>query len=45
MKDLIVFGAGVFVGIVLATVGFAGVLRIADKGIEKVKERSAELSR
>ena len=45
MKDFKIFAAGVLTGIILASVGSTGILRIADKGIEKVKEHSIEFSR
>ncbi len=36
------FIAGVIVGIVIATVGFSGVARMADKGVDKIKEVTIE---
>jgi len=36
------FIAGVIVGIVVATVGFSGIARMADKGIDKIKEVTVE---
>lgn len=33
---------GVIVGIVIATVGFSGIARMADKGVDKVKEVTLE---
>jgi hypothetical protein len=33
---------GVIFGIVIATVGFSGIARMADKGIDKVKEVTLE---
>jgi len=36
------FLAGVIVGIVIATVGFSGVARMADKGVDKIKEVTIE---
>ncbi len=36
------FIAGVIVGIVIATVGFSGIAKMADKGVEKVKEVTIE---
>jgi hypothetical protein len=38
------FFFGFITGIVVATVGFSGVLRIADKGVDYVRLRSAELA-
>jgi hypothetical protein len=35
-----VFLVGVVVGIVIATVGFSGVFRALDKGVDTVKETS-----
>jgi hypothetical protein len=36
------FIAGVIVGIVIATVGFSGIAKIADNGVNKVKEVTIE---
>lgn len=36
------FIAGVIVGIVIATVGFSGIAKIADKGVDKIKEVTVE---
>ena len=36
------FIAGVIVGIVIATVGFGGIAKMADKGVDKVKEITIE---
>lgn len=36
------FIAGVIVGIVIATVGFSGIARMADKGVDKIKEVTQE---
>lgn len=38
------FLVGVIVGIIIATVGFSGVTRMLDKGIETVKSHSQELA-
>lgn len=38
------FIGGVIVGLVIATVGFGGVARILDKGVETVKTKSQELA-
>jgi len=39
------FVVGVIVGIVIATVGFAGVARIMDRGVEVVQDQARNLSR
>jgi hypothetical protein len=39
---MINFIIGVIVGIVIATVGFSGIARMADKGVDKVKEVTLE---
>ena len=39
------FGAGVLVGIVISAVGISGIFRIIDKGVDKVKTKSAEFAR
>ena len=39
------FLVGVVVGIVLATVGFTGVFRVLDRGVDTVKEQTYKLSR
>jgi hypothetical protein len=36
------FIAGVIVGIVIATVGFSGIAKMADKGVDKIKEVTIE---
>ena len=36
------FLVGVVLGIVVATVGFSGIAKIADKGVDKVKEVTVE---
>jgi hypothetical protein len=33
---------GVIFGIVIATVGFSGIARMADKGVDKIKEVTQE---
>lgn len=38
------FLIGVVVGIVIATVGFSGITRMLDKGVETVKSHSQELA-
>ena len=37
------FLAGLLTGIVLATIGFTGVFRLLDKGVDSVKETSSRL--
>jgi hypothetical protein len=39
------FIAGTVFGLVLATVGFSGIARMLDKGVDKVKSESVELSK
>ena len=36
------FFAGFILGIVVATVGFSGIAKIADSGVEKVKQVTVE---
>ena len=36
------FILGVFVGIVIATIGFSGIARLLDRSVEKVKEVATE---
>lgn len=36
------FIVGVIVGIVIATVGFTGIARMADRGVDKIKEVTIE---
>jgi hypothetical protein len=36
------FIAGVIVGIVIATVGFSGIAKMADRGVDKIKEVTIE---
>lgn len=36
------FVLGVFVGIVIATIGFSGIARLLDRSVEKVKEVATE---
>jgi hypothetical protein len=36
------FILGIILGIVIATVGFSGIARMADKGVDKVKEVTLE---
>lgn len=36
------FIAGVIVGIVIATVGFSGIAKMADRGVDKIKEVTVE---
>lgn len=42
MRNLVI---GFVLGLIVATVGFTGVARILDKGVETVKEKSLEMSR
>ena len=42
MKNLII---GFVLGLVVATVGFSGVARLLDKGVETIKTQSQELAR
>lgn len=39
------FIAGTVFGLVLATVGFSGIARMLDKGVDTVKEKSVEMSK
>lgn len=39
------FLAGLFTGIILASIGFPGFFRVLDKGIDTVKETSHNLAR
>lgn len=39
------FIAGTIFGLILATVGFSGMARMLDKGVDTVKEKSVEMSR
>lgn len=41
MKGLLI---GFVLGLVVATVGFSGIARIADKGVVKIQEQSKELA-
>lgn len=40
-----VFVTGVIFGIVLSTVGFSGIAKILDKGVETIKSNSQEYSK
>lgn len=42
MKNFVI---GVIFGLVLATVGFGGIARIMDKGVETLKTQSSELAK
>lgn len=42
MKNLII---GFVLGLVVATVGFSGVARLLDKGVETIKTQSQELAK
>jgi hypothetical protein len=39
------FILGIIVGIVIASVGFSGVAKILDRGVEAVKNQTQELSK
>lgn len=39
------FIAGTIFGLVLATVGFSGIARMLDKGVESVKTHSQEMAK
>jgi len=39
------FVAGTVFGLVLATVGFSGIARIVDKGVDTVKTQSQEMAK
>ena len=39
------FFIGTVFGLVLATVGFSGIARMLDKGVDTVKEKSVEIAR
>ena len=39
------FILGTIFGLVLATVGFSGIARMLDNGVEKVKTQSVEMSK
>jgi hypothetical protein len=39
------FIAGTVFGLVLATVGFSGIARMLDKGVDTVKEKSVEIAK
>ena len=43
--DMKAFIAGTIFGLVLATVGFSGIARIMDKGVDSVKTQSTELAK
>lgn len=42
MKNLVI---GFVLGLVVATVGFSGVARLLDKGVETIKTQSQELAK
>ena len=42
MKNILI---GFVLGLVVATVGFSGVARLLDSGVEVVKEKSQELAK
>lgn len=39
------FILGTVFGLVLATVGFSGIVKMLDRGVETVKEKSVEITR
>jgi hypothetical protein len=39
------FIAGTIFGLILATVGFSGIARMLDRGVDTVKEKSVEMAR
>ena len=39
------FVAGFVLGVIVATIGFSGVARLLDSGVEVVKEKSQELAK
>jgi hypothetical protein len=39
------FVIGIVFGLVLATVGFSGIARMLDRGVDTVKEKSVEIAR
>jgi hypothetical protein len=39
------FVLGTVFGLVLATVGFQGIARIFDKGVDSIKEKSVEMAK
>jgi hypothetical protein len=39
------FIMGTIFGLVLATVGFSGIAKMLDKGVDTVKEKSVEIAR
>lgn len=39
------FGIGVIFGLVLATVGFSGIARIMDRGVDALKTQSQEYAK
>jgi len=43
-NSLKTFILGVVVGIIIASVGLSGTARIIDKGVNKIKTKSAELA-
>jgi len=44
-KQMKLFIAGTIFGLVLATVGFSGIARILDHGVDKVKTQSVEMAK
>ena len=44
-KDMKAFIAGTVFGLILATVGFSGIARMLDKGVDQVKTQSEQLAK
>jgi hypothetical protein len=44
-EDMKTFLIGTVFGLILATVGFSGIARIMDKGVDTVKTQSQELAK
>ena len=40
-----VFIAGVIVGVIISTIGFSGIFKMLDNGVESVKVHSKQLSK
>jgi hypothetical protein len=44
-NDMKAFIAGTVFGLVLATVGFGGIAKMLDRGVDTVKEKSVEMAK
>lgn len=44
-QEMKMFIAGTIFGLILATVGFSGIARMLDRGVDTVKEKSVEMAR